>query len=48
MAISSSESKMVGGVHPDQGLTKPLLSMAEQTDVGMAKVDLGLMMFTGL
>ena len=36
---------MAAGVHQDHMLTKPMPSMADQTDVGMAKEDHGPMMF---
>ena len=42
------ESKMAAGVHQDRRLTEPLQSMADQTDVGMEREDLGPMMSTGL
>ena len=38
---------MAAGVHLDRGLTEPMPSMADQTDVGMEREDLGQMMSTG-
>lgn len=37
---------MAAGVHRIHGLTEPTPSMADQTDAGMEREDLGRMMFT--
>ena len=37
---------MAAGVHQDRGLTRLMLSMVDQTDVGTAKEDHGQTMFT--
>ena len=42
----SSESNMAAGVPQDRGLTGPMQSMVDQTDVEMAKEDHGQMMST--
>jgi len=42
----TSESNMAAGVHQDRGLTEPMQSMVDQTDVGMVKEDHGRMTST--
>ena len=44
MDTNGSESSMAAGVLQDRMLEGRMPSMADQTDVEMAKVDLGLMM----
>ena len=44
MVTQCLESNMAAGVHQDRGLRKPMESMADQRNVGMAKEDRGQMM----
>lgn len=46
VATFTSESNMAAGVHQDRGLTEPMQSTVDQTDVEMAREDHGQMMST--